>query len=77
MSTELVAILIVVVGILGVIAVSYTFYVVGRSEDRDRAEAAKPPPAGEPPVDEPPADEPPHGELARERSRRRPPRRPN
>jgi hypothetical protein len=70
MSTTLAAILIALVGVIGVLAVSYTFYVVGRAEDRDREAAA---PAPEPPPDH---EAPPHEGLARERARRRPPRRP-
>jgi flagellar basal body-associated protein FliL len=71
MSTTLAAILIALVGVIGVLAVSYTFYVVGRAEDRERREAAAPEP--EPP---PTHEAPPHAGLARERARRRPPRRP-
>jgi hypothetical protein len=66
-STELVAVLLAAGGVLAVLAVAYAFYRVGRSEDRDRAaaEAARR------------EDEaPPPGEIARERSRPRPPRRP-
>ena len=76
MSTTLVAIVIALAGVLGVLVVSYTFYAVGRSEDEERRRAEPPPPreAPEPPAEpEPPQ---PHGEIARERSRRRPPRRP-
>jgi hypothetical protein len=79
MSTTLVAILIAVIGVIGVLAVSYTFYVVGRAEDRDRARAAAPPERAtpEPPdATEPGEPPPPHGKIARERARRRPPRRP-
>jgi hypothetical protein len=79
MSTTLAAILIALVGVIGVLGVSYTFYVVGRAEDRDRAQAPErpAPPAGEPERGpEPEADHPQPGEIARKRSRRRPPRRP-
>jgi hypothetical protein len=79
MSTEFAAILLAVIGVLGVLAVSYTFYVVGRSEDRERAQAAPPPRAEPEPPPKPAAEEaarPPHGEIARERARKRPPRRP-
>jgi hypothetical protein len=52
MSTTLVAILIALVGIVGVLAVSYTFYAVGRAEDRDREAAStrKPRPQGSDPL---------------------------
>jgi hypothetical protein len=80
MSTPLVAIVIALVGLLGVLLVSYAFYVVGRAEDREREQAGKPAPAPEPepePEHEP-HPRPPHepGGLARERARKRPPRRP-
>jgi hypothetical protein len=80
MSTTLAALLIALVGVIGVLGVSYTFYVVGRAEDRER-ETLRPPAAPEPRAPEPRAPEaetegPAPGGLARERSRRRPPRRP-
>ena len=73
MSTTLVAALLALAGVIGVAAVSYVFYLVGRAEDRDRAATAEPPPA--PP--EPTPDEQPerNGHLARERRRPLPPRR--
>jgi hypothetical protein len=71
MSTTLAAILIALAGVIGVLAVSYTFYVVGRAEDRER-EASAVPEAPPEPAPEPPAP----GEIARERRRHRPPRRP-
>ena len=74
MSTTLAAILLAVAGIVAVAGVSWVFYLVGRAEDRDRAEAmrkAEPPPEAK-------ADE--HqernGHVARERRRPLPPRRP-
>jgi hypothetical protein len=85
MSTTLVAIVIALIGVLGVLAVSWTFYAVGRSEDADRAAEAgreETPPEPEPDPHAAPHTPAPHGEspergrLARERSRRRPPRRP-
>ena len=74
MSTTLAAILLAVAGIVAVAGVSWVFYLVGRAEDRDRAEAmreAEPPPEAQ-------ADEHPerNGRLARERRRPLPPRRP-
>jgi hypothetical protein len=71
MSTELAAALLALAGIVAVLGVSYVFYLVGRAEDRDRAAAAKPPPA-EPKPDEHPER---NGHLARERRRPLPPRR--
>jgi hypothetical protein len=68
MSTALLAAIFAVVGILAVIGVSYAFYLVGRSEDRDREAAQPPEPEGE-------ADHHQPG-TARERRRPMPPRRP-
>jgi hypothetical protein len=65
MSTTLAAALIAVAGVLAVVAVAYVFYLVGRSEDRDRAP--------EPPAEEEGAAE--NGRIARERRRPLPPRR--
>jgi hypothetical protein len=62
------------VGIASVIAVSLVFFVVGRSEDAERAAAAASP---EPEVDaEPPAEDP-HPRPALDRRRPMPPRRPS
>ena len=62
------------VGIASVIAVSLVFFVVGRSEDAERAAAAAPP---EPEADaEPPAEDP-HPRPALDRRRPMPPRRPS
>jgi hypothetical protein len=72
MSTTLVAALLALAGVIAVVGVSYVFYLVGRAEDRDRAEAAKPPPAEPTPDDHPERN----GRLARERRRPMPPRRP-
>ena len=71
MSTTLVAILLALAGIVAVAGVSWVFYLVGRAEDRDRAEAERrrAPPA----EDEHPES---NGRLARERRRPLPPRRP-
>jgi hypothetical protein len=74
MSTELVAALLALAGILAVVGVSWVFYLVGRAEDRDRAEAmrkAAPPPEAK--GDEHPER---NGHVARERRRPLPPRRP-
>ena len=74
MSTTLVAALIALAGIIAVAGVSWVFYLVGRAEDRDRAEAMKkaaPPP--EPGPDEHPER---NGRIARERRRPMPPRPP-
>jgi hypothetical protein len=73
MSTTLVAILLALAGIVAVAGVSWVFYLVGRAEDRDRAEAErqrKPPPSAEPGHPER------NGKIARERRRPLPPRRP-
>jgi hypothetical protein len=74
MSTTLVAALLALAGIVAVAGVSWVFYLVGRAEDRDRAEAmrkASPEPEAKP--DEHPER---NGRLARERRRPLPPRRP-
>jgi hypothetical protein len=74
MSTELAAALLALAGIVAVAGVSWVFYLVGRAEDRERAEAARqqtPPP--DPKPDEHPER---NGHLARERRRPLPPRRP-
>ena len=76
MSTTTAAILLAVAGIVAVAGVSWVFYLVGRAEDRDRAEAMRktePPPEPEPKHDEHPER---NGRLARERRRPMPPRRP-
>jgi hypothetical protein len=41
MSTTLAAILLALAGIVAVAGVSWVFYLVGRAEDRDRAEAMR------------------------------------
>jgi hypothetical protein len=62
------------VGIASVIAVSLVFFMVGRSEDTERAAAAAPP---EPDADpEKPAEDP-HPRPALDRRRPMPPRRPS
>ena len=74
MSTELVAALIALAGILAVVGVSWVFYLIGRAEDRDRAEAMR---KAAPPEPEPTNERPEHnGRVARERRRPMPPRRP-
>jgi hypothetical protein len=75
MSTTTAAILLAVAGIVAVVGVSWVFYLVGRAEDRDRAEAMR---QAEPPPEKPKAEEHPerNGRLARERRRPFPPRRP-
>jgi hypothetical protein len=81
MSTPLVAIVIALVGIAGVLLVSYAFYVVGRAEDRERAAARRSEPEPEPEPEPDAAAEPPQphgpGSLARSRARRPRPRRPS
>ncbi len=74
MSTTLAAILLALAGIVAVAGVSWVFYLVGRAEDRDRAEAMR----AAAPDPEPEAEEHPdrNGRLARERRRPLPPRRP-
>ena len=73
MSTTLVAILLAAVGILAVAGVSWVFYLVGRAEDRDRAEAMRNAAPPEPKGDEHPEH---NGRVARDRRRPLPPRRP-
>jgi hypothetical protein len=75
MSTTLVAALLAGFGLLAVLGVSYAFYLVGRAEDRDRAERAAPPEPERPPHR---AAEPSDHEhrVARDRRRPLPPRRP-
>ena len=71
MSTTLAAALLAVAGVVAVAGVSWVFYLVGRAEDRDREAARK---AAEPPPQE---EHPEHnGQVARERRRPMPPRRP-
>ena len=74
MSTTTAAILLAVAGIVAVAGVSWVFYLVGRAEDRDRAEAMR---TAAPPEPETKPDEHPerNGRLARERRRPMPPRR--
>ena len=72
MSTTLAAILLALAGIVAVAGVSWVFYLVGRAEDRDRAEAMRAA-APDPEPDEHPER---NGHLARERRRPLPPRRP-
>jgi hypothetical protein len=74
MSTTLVAALLAIAGVVAVAGVSWIFYLVGRAEDRDRAEAEQrrePPPA---PAHEDRPER--NGRIARERRRPLPPRRP-
>jgi hypothetical protein len=71
MSTEVTAAVIALAGVIAVLAVSWVFYRVGRAEDREREREA----AREPPEPGDPEDHRSPG-LARERSRPRPPRRP-
>ena len=75
MSTTTAAILLAVAGIVAVVGVSWVFYLVGRAEDRERAEAMR---KTSPPEPEARAEEHPerNGRLARERRRPLPPRRP-
>ena len=73
MSTTLAAILLALAGIVAVAGVSWVFYLVGRAEDRDRAEAMR---AAAPPEPEPDEHPERNGRLARERRRPLPPRRP-
>lgn len=75
MSTTLTAALLAGIGLLAVLAVSYTFYLVGRAEDRDRAAATPEPEPERPPHRT--AEDPDHEHrVARERRRPLPPRRP-
>ncbi|MGH2948777.1 MAG: hypothetical protein ACRDPC_21405 [Solirubrobacteraceae bacterium] len=71
MSTEVAAAILALAGVIAVVAVSWVFYRIGRAEDREREAARKP---------RPPEPEDQNGHrspgLARERSRRGPPRRP-
>jgi hypothetical protein len=75
MSTTLVAALLAIAGVVAVAGVSWVFYLVGRAEDRDRAEAER---QRQPPAEPPPHEDHPerNGRLARERRRPMPPRRP-
>jgi len=75
MSTTLAAALLATAGVIAVAAVSYVFYLVGRAEDRDRAQAGAPPHAEPEPEADP--EHPAHnGHVARERRRPLPRRRP-
>ncbi len=71
MSTEVTAVVLGLVGVAAVVAVSWVFYRIGRSEDREREAARRPPP----PEPESNGDHRSPG-LARERRRPPPPRRP-
>jgi hypothetical protein len=71
MSTTLAAALLALAGVVAVAGVSYVFYLIGRAEDRDRAEALKN--ASRPEPEEHPEH---NGRIARERRRPLPPRRP-
>jgi hypothetical protein len=73
MSTTLVAAVLALAGLLAVLGVSYAFYLIGRAEDRDRAQEAAAKQAPPPP---PPPHPQRNGRLARERRRPLPPRRP-
>ena len=73
MSTEVAAAVLALAGILAVVGVSWVFYLVGRAEDRDRAEATRKAAPPEPKGDEHPER---NGHVARERRRPLPPRRP-
>jgi hypothetical protein len=75
MSTTLVAALLAIAGVVAVAGVSWVFYLVGRAEDRERAESERKAAEKQPP--EPEDDHPEHnGRVARERRRPMPPRRP-
>ena len=72
MSTEVAAVVLALAGVAAVVAVSWVFYRIGRSEDREREAARRQPP---------PEPEQRNGNhrspgLARERRRPPPPRRP-
>jgi len=76
MSTELTAVVLALVGVAAVVGIAWVFYLVGRAEDRDRAEAeaARKPPPPEPPQHDDHSHE--NGRIARDRRRPLPPRRP-
>jgi hypothetical protein len=76
MSTPLTAAVLALAGVAAVVGLAWVFYLVGRAEDRDRAEAkakAQPP---EPPEHGPDEHSASNGRIARERRRPMPPRRP-
>jgi hypothetical protein len=73
MSTEVAAVVLALAGVAAVVAVSWVFYRIGKSEDRDREAARRPP--TEPGPEQRNGDHRTPG-LARERRRPPPPRRP-
>jgi hypothetical protein len=75
MSTPLTAAVLALAGVAAVVALAWVFYLVGRAEDRDRAEAAA---KAHPPEPKHGPDEhsPSNGRIARQRRRPMPPRRP-
>jgi len=77
MSTQLTAVVLALVGVTAVVGVAWVFYLVGRAEDRDRAEAAARKRPQPPEPDAPPDDHSAgNGRIARDRRRPLPPRRP-
>jgi hypothetical protein len=76
MSTPLTAAVLALVGVAAVVGLAWVFFLIGRSEDRDRAEAAAKARPPEPKPEHPPHDHPAdNGRIARQRRRRMPPRR--
>jgi hypothetical protein len=76
MSTPLTAAVLALVGVAAVVGIAWVFYLVGRAEDRDRAEAAAKARAAERKPEHPPHDHPTaNGRIARQRRRPMPPRR--
>jgi hypothetical protein len=75
MSTPLTAAVLALAGVVAVVGIAWVFYLVGRAEDRDRAEAAAKARPPEPEPKHPPHHPPANGRIARERRRPMPPRR--
>jgi hypothetical protein len=71
MSTEVAAAVLALGGVAAVVAVSWVFYRIGKSEDREREAARQPPP------EDTPANGYHKPGAARERRRPMPPRRPD
>jgi hypothetical protein len=75
MSTQLTAAVLALAGVAAVVGVAWVFYLVGRAEDRDRAEAAARRKEQEPPPKPAEDHSAGNGRIARERRRPLPPRR--
>jgi hypothetical protein len=76
MSTELTAVVLALVGVAAVVGIAWVFFLIGRAEDRDRAEEAERRRKEQGPPEAEPDHSAGNGRIARERRRPMPPRRP-